>query len=165
MTGVMPSSSMSRRQLGSTFVTSPTRPRSTSTGSPSSSTLTGGLRAQTVQKYPGIPAACTPDSSRHPTISWLILRRTVSATSSDSSSVTLTPWTFLGVSPLRSISSDISGPPPWTSRILSPPRMSSDISAERRIMSSRPRIAFPPNFRTYRSFMGNQLAYSALMRT
>ena len=74
----------------------------------------GGLRVHTVQWYPGIPSAVMPHSSRHSTIWELILLRTTSATSSDSGSVTLTPATFLGVMPLRSISSEISGPPPCT---------------------------------------------------
>ena len=132
--------------FGSVPETSPTRPRSTS----SPSTVTGALRVHTVQKYPGMPTAVTPHSSRHDTMSELILLRTTSATSRESASVTLTPATFFGVIPRRSISSEISGPPPWTRMTLHPPLMSSATSRERRSMSSCPRMALPPNLSRYR---------------
>ena len=144
----MPWSSRSYRHWGSVPETSPTRPRSTSTSLPSSTALMGGFLVQTVQKYPGMPRAWTPHSCRHPTTSEFSLLRTVSATSRESASVTLTPQTLRGVMPRLSISSEISGPPPWTSTILSPPRSISAISPDRRIRSSRPRMALPPNFRT-----------------
>ncbi len=57
----------SNRHYGLVPKTSPTSPRSTSLSSPSSTTVTGGLWVQTVQKYPGIPRACTPDFRMQPT--------------------------------------------------------------------------------------------------
>lgn len=130
---------------GSVPSTSPTSPRSTA----SPSTTTGALREHTVHMYAGIPTALTPDSVRHSTTSALILLSTSSATSRDASSVTRTPATFLGVIPLRSISSDISGPPPWTSTTRHPPATNSATSPARRRRSSLPRMALPPNFRRY----------------
>ena len=130
---------------GSVPDTSPTSPRSTV----SPSTVTGGFLSHTVQKYPGMPTASRSHSSRQDTTSELILLRTISATSSESASVTLTPATFLGVIPLRSISSEISGPPPCTSTTPHPAFLIRATSLDRASMPSRPRMALPPNFSRY----------------